>query len=94
MILSSLLYLHLGRNCRHLKAGHLDKWLVIYEGRQKPIANELINTLCNVCTPMVKCNCSSMKTINRYIYLRACASNIPKRKLELSIIKKMACFTI
>ncbi|CAF2228788.1 unnamed protein product [Rotaria magnacalcarata] len=41
-----------GRSCRHLKPGHLDKWLVVYEGKQKPIANELINTLYNVCTPM------------------------------------------
>ena len=45
--------LYLGRSCRHLKAGHLDKWLVVYEGKQKPIANDLINTLYNVCTPMV-----------------------------------------
>ncbi len=49
-----LFILHLGRSCRHLKPGNLDKWLVVYEGKQKPIANELINTLYNVCTPMVK----------------------------------------
>ncbi len=47
-------FLSLGRNCRHLKPGHLDKWLVVYEGKQKPIVNELINTLYSVCTPMVK----------------------------------------
>ncbi len=46
--------LYLGRSCRHLKPGNLDKWLVVYEGKQKPIVNELINTLYNVCTPMVK----------------------------------------
>jgi hypothetical protein len=49
-----LFILHLGRSCRHLKPGNLDKWLVVYEGKQKPIVNELINTLYNVCTPMVK----------------------------------------
>ena len=43
----------LGRSCRHIKPGNLDKWLVVYEGKNKPIANELINTLYNVCTPMV-----------------------------------------
>jgi len=47
-------FLHLGRSCRHIKPGNLDKWLVVYEGKQKPIVNELINTLYNVCTPMVK----------------------------------------
>ncbi|CAF2532656.1 unnamed protein product [Rotaria sp. Silwood2] len=41
-----------GRNCRHIKPGHLDKWLVVYERKQKPIVNELINTLYNVCTLM------------------------------------------
>ncbi|CAF0730721.1 unnamed protein product [Adineta steineri] len=41
-----------GRSCRHIKPGNLDKWLVVYEGKQKPIASELINTLYNVCTPM------------------------------------------
>ena len=49
----SFVIFHLGRGCRHLKPGHLDKWLVVYEGKQKPIAHELINTLYNVCTPMV-----------------------------------------
>ena len=50
----NIFVLYLGRSCRHIKPGNLDKWLVVYEGKQKPIANELINTLYNVCTPMVK----------------------------------------
>ena len=66
-----LFLFYLGRGCRHLKPGNLDKWLVVYEGKQKPIANELINTLYNVCTPMVKVF-FILKTFNKLIYLRVC----------------------
>ena len=91
-------YFNLGRGCRHLRPGHLDKWLAVYDARQKPIAQELINTLYTVCTPMVKtCGTKSLliERISSFTLGYACsiASSVSDIHL-LTIIKPMICLEL